>query len=230
MYVLRRGAVGISLAQLSIPESFRAERGDQGGGPGTGIKPGRPGLYLSSSNAEWMRDPLQQAREAAANARISDQEEPDWRRVRWAMERYLEASQQNVVNLRQRIAGSISTAELKFRVEAVSESLTRTRAFIWQFMGDTLVNNAPPKCLETFFEGLRYLEQLYRTDNAKNADLAIECFKAAVEDLNLLVYELGDMDPGDDVDGGAGWPSPTTPKPTLTGKDAKPYPPVDQAD
>ena len=176
-----------------------------------------------------MTDPLQQARDAAANARIADQHEPDWRRVRWALERYLEASRQNVVNLSLRIGEEINTEELRLRVEAGSEALIRTQEFIWRFMGNALSNNAPPKCLEIFFEGFRYLEQLYRTDNLENADLAIDCFKAAAEDLNLLVHELEEMDPGDDVDGGAGWPSPTTPKPTLSGKDAKPYPPIDGA-
>lgn len=176
-----------------------------------------------------MRDPLEQAREAAADARISHPGEPDWRRVRWAMERYLEASRQHVENLQEFERGEIGSVELEARAEELAGSLIRARDHIWLFTSETQVDNAPPECLGSFFKGVEYLNKLCIFGDNWYIERALRCFRTAEESLSRLVRELSEIDtgdgPGGSDDGGAGRPSPLSPRPNLWAGDAKSYPP-----
>ena len=166
---------------------------------------------MLSSNVSTMRDPLEQAREAAADARISHPGEPDWRRVRWAVERYLEASRLHAENLREFERSEIGSVELEARAEELAGSLIRARDHIWLFTSETQVDNAPPECLGSFFDGLAYLQKLCSIGDHWYCDRALHCFKTAEENLSRLVHDLSEIDTGDDPggsdDGGAGRPS-----------------------
>jgi hypothetical protein len=147
---------------------------------------------------------------------------PRYRSFIWGLERFLVASS-DILDAIGQNSGETQTDQLKKRVDSIGVSLIKAEGFIREYVGAGWDGNTQPEFLEPFFEGRGQLEQFFRTADVESFIRARECFTISGKRLDYMLSELGNNPGGSS---GAGWPAPLSPKPTLSAKDARRYPPV----
>ena len=171
-----------------------------------------------------MKDPLEEhqrfQRESGHNVKDGL---PLYRSFIWGLECFLAASS-DILDAIDQNTGVSKIDQLKKRVDSIGVSLIKAEGFIHEYVGADWDGNARPEFLEPFFEGRGQLEQFFQTADVESFIRARECFVISGKRLDYMISELGDNRGGDS---GAGWPAPLSPTPTLSAKDARPYPPID---